>query len=285
MVSGFKKDKKNKKKEKLVFAKDKKQAITALVVLCLFVGNTIFMLIKGYMEQNPPAAKAPSPAESELAQDIAKQQQQNLESLNNTTGTTATDPNLLAQDANNIYTQTLDMQGQGTTPQTVANPTKTDDDIEIMSKKFDKSNRGKMVTISITNSESYNPFLPANEKFVSSSNLSYLSSPPETLPVDSDAQKIMTTTISGILYDKYSPSAIINMEGSDYLVKKGDIINKYRVLAITKNQVTVQLGKNIYQAGVGELLSQTNINYNTVANLNKKFGGNEVSINVKKKNY
>ncbi len=285
MVSGFKKDKKNKKKEKLVFAKDKKQAITAIVVLCLFFANTIFMIVKGYMEQHPPNIVTKTPQENELAYDIAKQQQQNLESLNSGKNPQATDPNMLAQDANNIYTQTLDMQGQNAMPQTPAGATKGDDDIEIMTKKVDRSTRGKMVTIGITESGSYNPFLPAGEKFVSSSNLAYLNSPPETLPVNSDAQKIMTTTISGILYDKYSPSAIINMEGSDYLVKKGDIINKYKVLSITKNQVTVQLGKNIYQAGVGELLSQTNINYNTVANLHKKFGGNEVSINVKKKNY
>ncbi len=83
--------------------------------------------------------------------------------------------------------------------------------------------------------------------------------------------------------DKYSPSAIINIEGSDYLVKRGDIINHYKVLYIGKNDVIVQLGKNIYKAGVGELLSPTDLNYNTIANLNKKFGGNNVQISVKKK--
>ena len=75
------------------------------------------------------------------------------------------------------------------------------------------------------------------------------------------------------MYDKFSPSAILNIEGNDYLVKKGDVVNKYKVLNITQNSVTVKLGNNTYNAGIGEILTEGSVNYNDVSNLSKKFGG------------
>ena len=187
------------------------------------------------------------------------------------------------QDANNIYSQTVDLQkkdpSQG--PNVAQSP---DESIEVISKRARTAKNEKMVLIAVTNSGRSNPFLPATEN-LSSATMSYLTAPPETLPASSEAGRVMTTIISGILYDKYSPSAIINIEGTDYLVKRGDVINQYKILSIDKTQVLVQLGKNVYKAGVGELLSQTDVNYNTVENLNKKFGGNDVAINVRKKGY
>ena len=66
------------------------------------------------------------------------------------------------------------------------------------------------------------------------------------------------------------------MEGLDYLVRAGDVINGYKVLSIDKSIVTVQVGANIYKVGVGEIIedSQNKVNYNKIANLSKKFGGN-----------
>jgi hypothetical protein len=83
----------------------------------------------------------------------------------------------------------------------------------------------------------------------------------------------MDTIVSGILYDKFSPSAILNIEGSDYLVKKGDVVNNYKILNISQDSVSVKLGNNTYKAGIGEILTEGSINYNNVSNLNKKFGG------------
>jgi len=100
-----------------------------------------------------------------------------------------------------------------------------------------------------------------------------LISPPEELAVESEASKIMSTTVSGILYDKFSPSAILNIDGSDYLVKKGDTISKYKVISIEKDSVTVKTGNNTYKAGIGEILTDGSVNFNDVSNLNKKFGG------------
>lgn len=122
-----------------------------------------------------------------------------------------------------------------------------------------------------------NPFLPYREINKSNSVKDVpkfdLVEPPETVTEGSDAARVMDTVVSGILYDKYSPSAILNIEGNDYLVKKGDVINNYKILNIMQDSVTVMLGKNTYKAGIGEILTEGSINYNTVSNLNKKFGG------------
>ena len=122
-----------------------------------------------------------------------------------------------------------------------------------------------------------NPFLPYRDinkgSSVSDVPTYDLVAPPEVINKNSDAARVMDTIVSGILYDKFSPSAILNIEGNDYLVKKGDVVNKYKVLNITQNSVTVKLGNNTYNAGIGEILTEGSVNYNGVSNLSKKFGG------------
>lgn len=298
MIRGPKK-KKSKGKEQFSFAKDKKQAVMAIVAISLFLGNTLFMVVKGVI------ANSPANGNSEQSSEMLAQQEMALDGLN---------PNTPANPSASPLTGTAGLQPGETMPGQAPNPEPPDalsstaqssipgvnpspapnaeDDIEIMAKQSPSSRakrKGKMILVTVGDSGRTNPFLPAGENILPTSayglpKLNILA-PPETLSSGSEAGKIMTTTISGILYDKYSPSAIINIEGSDYLVKRGDIINHYKVLVIGKTEVIVQLGRNIYKAGVGELLSKTNINYNTIANLNKKFGGNEIQVNVKKKGY
>ena len=123
-------------------------------------------------------------------------------------------------------------------------------------------------------------FLPEGEKVVvkpkpkKPAYANYLMPPPETITVDSTATEVMTTKVSGIMYDKFNPSAILNISGSDYLVRTGDVINGYKILSIGKETVTVQYGSNVYKASVGELFTGEGINFNTVSNLNRKFGSN-----------
>ena len=101
-------------------------------------------------------------------------------------------------------------------------------------------------------------------------------SPPDTLPSeDNEAAKVMQTKVSGIMYDSKRPSAILKIEDNDYLVSAGDYINSYKVLSISKDLVTVKLGKNTYKAGVGEILPDGEINENNVYNLKNKFGGSK----------
>lgn len=293
MVSGVKG---NKKKQKMAFAKDKKQAVTAFVVLGLFILNTIIMTVKGIMANMPQPAptqsatanspnELPPPQQNPQAPPGAQPQPGQQPQLSTTPQPTTTtgQPQTVAQDANNIYSQTVDLQKNKANIAVQVSPSPEDDNVEILAKGDPGNNlgkfKGKMVTIDISNSGRSNPFLPASEDAASKKRPvklkapPFLTAPPEFVPSNPGAARIMTTTISGILYDKYNPSAIINIEGTDYLVKRGDIINGYRIISIGTTQVLVQLGSNVYKAGVGQLLSLTDLNYNTVANLNKKFGG------------
>lgn len=275
--SRIKKDKTNNLKSKLVFAKNKNEVIALIIVAVLFVGNMLYLVVKNYTDNHPHISKN----QTKTAEQIAQDQKKNLQSL--------TDPSMqnnnadLSQDANDIYSQTVKMQDSSGD---VNNAAQSEDNVDIIPKtKAGFKKHGKDVLVSVSESGRSNPFLPAAENTVASSSLPYLAPPPETLAKKTDASKIITTTISGILYDKYNPSAIINIEGNDYLVKRGDIINHYKILSITQTEVLVQLGRNIYKAGVGQLLSETNLNYNVIANLNKKFGGNDVQIHAKRKGY
>lgn len=122
-----------------------------------------------------------------------------------------------------------------------------------------------------------NPFLPYRDisGYDNDTDASAYSivEPPLTSGESSEAARVMDTIVSGILYDKFSPSAILNIEGNDYLVKKGDVVNNYKVLNIVQDSVTVSLGANVYKAGIGEILTEGTLNYNNVSNLNNKFGG------------
>ena len=97
---------------------------------------------------------------------------------------------------------------------------------------------------------------------------------PPTNPIpDEKAQQLMALKISGIMYSADSPSAIINIAGSDQLVRKGDKFNGFSVEKITKDKVTVKAGTNVYTASVGEILNIEQVGVNSIPNLNKKFGG------------
>ena len=149
--------------------------------------------------------------------------------------------------------------------------------VEVSDGAAAKGSEDKMVEVSFANAGRANPFLPARESKALAQRELFkfdLIEPPTAAASDSPASKIVTTKISGIMFDNYNPSAILNIEGSDYLVRSGDVINGYKVLAISPSTVTVQLGKNVYKAGVGEVVTEGDVNYNTISNLSRKFGGN-----------
>lgn len=149
--------------------------------------------------------------------------------------------------------------------------------VEISDDAAAKGSEDKMVEVSFSNAGRANPFLPARESRALAQKELFkfdLVEPPTAPAEDSPASKIVTTKISGIMFDNYNPSAILNIEGSDYLVRSGDVINGYKILAISPSTVTVQLGKNVYKAGVGEVVTEGDVNFNTISNLSRKFGGN-----------
>ena len=143
----------------------------------------------------------------------------------------------------------------------------------------------KKIVLSVDSAGRANPFLPTFDDF---NNNYYAGIPPQSLlPPDKygnepDAQDLLRVAVSGILFDNHNPAAILNMEGTDYLVRTGDVINNYKILAIYKDNVAVQLGDNIYKAGVGELLALNKLNHNVVPNLEKRFGGSNVKMDIGK---
>ena len=156
----------------------------------------------------------------------------------------------------------------------------------------DDADMDKMVSVSLDNVGRANPFMPPGEKpelseaaknavaAIPQQRLQYDVLPPLETPsasVDENARRAATTRISGIMYQKNNPSAILNIDGMDYFVRSGDVLNGYKVLSISKSVVTVQVGANVYKAGVGQLVEEGKnlVNYNTVANLSTKFGGNK----------
>lgn len=141
----------------------------------------------------------------------------------------------------------------------------------------DMASSDKMVEVAFASAGRANPFQPSGESSgVSQKELFRydLIEPPTSPEPDTQASKIVTTKISGIMYDNYNPSAILNIENNDYLVRSGDVINGYKILAISPSTVTVQLGKNVYKAGVGQIVTDGDLNFNTISNLSHKFGGN-----------
>ena len=91
------------------------------------------------------------------------------------------------------------------------------------------------------------------------------------------AAKITRTKVVGIMYNSTSPSAIINVDDKDYLVRPGDKIigQEYTVLEINPSWITVNLGSNIYSASIGELFSRDELDssQNDLYNLRNRFGG------------
>jgi len=102
--------------------------------------------------------------------------------------------------------------------------------------------------------------------------------PPTSLASpEAAAAKITRTKVVGIMYNTTSPSAIINVDGKDYLVRQGDRIidQQYKVLQINKSWITAGLGSNVYSASIGELFSKDELDksQNDLYNLKNRFGG------------
>lgn len=102
--------------------------------------------------------------------------------------------------------------------------------------------------------------------------------PPTSLASsEAAAAKITRTKVVGIMYNNVNPSAIINVDEKDYLVRQGDKIlgQEYKVVQINPSWITVSLGSNVYSASIGELFSREDFDakQNDLYNLRNRFGG------------
>ena len=139
----------------------------------------------------------------------------------------------------------------------------------------------KKEVIDIKSTGRANPFMPLQKyiaveipETVIDYDKSGLPRPPESYGVqDERTTKMLTIAVSGIMYDETSPSAIITFDGNDYFVQKGDKLDDYRVVDISRNAVTIALGKNLYKANVGEEFKISSNFYGSAQYLSPKQGG------------
>lgn len=145
-----------------------------------------------------------------------------------------------------------------------------------------KPNDTENVTIAIGDVGRKNPFAPPGGKTAASETKSTTESgldfeiiePPELAPEDATVTKLLQTKVAGIMYDARRPSAIINIDGIDQLVRVGDILSGFEFIAITKNKVVIRSDNNVYRASVGQPLNAEKItNPIEISNLETKFKG------------
>ncbi len=132
----------------------------------------------------------------------------------------------------------------------------------------------KPVVIPVLNGGRANPFLPYQQEVVVANMPQFdIIAPPMELPeIDPLSDAMMATKVSGIMFDSVRPSAIINFDGTDHLVHKGDRVKGYLILDITKDRVVMKNGTNIYRASVGQEVDES-LKFNEVSNLSSQFGG------------
>lgn len=149
----------------------------------------------------------------------------------------------------------------------------------------EKAEQEKMKDPDFAKQESFakrnNPFVPSqilerSNAVVGSYELVAPDVPQENIE---EVTSLTETTVSGILYDREMPAAIINLSGKDQLVRKGDRINGYLIMNITQDKVIVKYGNNIYRVSVGQAIGDEGIHFNEAAtnNLQNRFGGKYTS--------
>jgi len=151
--------------------------------------------------------------------------------------------------------------------------------------KPDQKQDDKTGVLTIVPTGRVNPFMPIGkfvkgpEKFVAYDKVSIPKPPAEYGKNPENIDKLLSIAVSGIMYDPQKPSAIITYEDNDYFVQKGDRLDDYKVVEITKNSVMIALGKNVYRASVGEEFKISNVE-GSAQFLNSKQGGGRLYHSV-----
>lgn len=219
---------------------------------------------------DPQATGAQEPAKSEEAAKVSQSGDVATIDVDLTTPSASEQPDSVKQNAVDKIAQNQQKPEKELTHQERAK-LKEQQDQERKNQIGLSSNR---VTIPVVSGGRVDPFMPYGQRIAAASAPQFdLIAPPADVPTaDPVVDEIVQTKISGIMYDAARPSAIINIGGTDQLVHKGDVVNGFSVLNITKNTVTLKYKTNIYQASVGQNVGE-GINLNPVSNLSKSFGG------------
>ncbi len=113
----------------------------------------------------------------------------------------------------------------------------------------------KKIQLSINKFGRDTPFVPY-ENQSSSSKTQFISSlplPPLYVP-DEGITDLFSIKVKGILYDKYKPSALVDIKGAEYIIHEGETISGYFIKDIQTNKVVIKYKNNIYKAGIGEIV-------------------------------
>lgn len=185
-----------------------------------------------------------------------------------------------AEPQNNVAQETFNNEPTAVVEVNLSSNSLKNNDVKKTANKSDPLLNNSTVTVKIGDLGRDNPFRPYDPRMATAgSNLAYNSigfdiiTPPTTIMEDSSATRLLESTISGIMYDSRNPSAIINIDGQDQLVRKGDKLAGYAILDITRDKVVIKSGSNIYRAAVGQSIPLDAVNINQVANLKRKFAG------------
>ena len=125
-----------------------------------------------------------------------------------------------------------------------------------------KNKEDDMVVVNVQTGGRSNPFVPSS-LFNDKGNLmsgATIPMPPDGVidsPEAQEARKLLTISVTGIMFDPSKPSAILKFDGRDYFVQKGDRIDTYTVNQITRDYVAIRNAANIYKAYVGESFQLT----------------------------
>ena len=158
---------------------------------------------------------------------------------------------------------------------------KTDNDyspnkIKENKKKTDEENDEGIVSVSIDKIGRTDPFKKFEEKSILVDELTGVIPKPPSYNQDSLLSKLLSITVSGILYDSVKPSAIINIDGIDHLIHKSDkILDSYYVLDIKADEVNIKYKNNIYSVGIGEVIVGNDIENRLNNILPKKYSSFE----------
>ncbi len=136
-----------------------------------------------------------------------------------------------------------------------------------------KKDENKKVSIDVKTSSRLNPFLPMSNDFnavlMASGLDAYVENPPLQYGDDPSLQELVNISVSGILFDSSSPSAIIRINQTDYFVQKGDKVDEFYISDINRDAVVIKKDANVFSAGVGQMFNYSDtVNGRAVINNN-----------------
>lgn len=117
-------------------------------------------------------------------------------------------------------------------------------------------------------------FVPYRERNLKYSSLNFndLPLPPASGEMDDSLTSLVSAKVTGILFEQESPSAIINVKDSDYLVKPGDKVETFEIADIAEDYVAIKTGTNVYRAKVGDIIEGELVGTG-IYNLGHRFAG------------